>query len=110
MNRLILSLAALGSFAAALPAMTTAANAQTVGQREVHQQQRIDQGVRSGQLTRGEDRRLETREYRLNTREARMRYRDGGNLTRSDRVALNRQENRDSRAIYRHKHNGRVAY
>jgi Ni/Co efflux regulator RcnB len=107
-ERILLSLAALGSLAAAMPAMTAAANAQPVGQREVNQQSRIDQGVRSGQLTYRGDRRLEHREYRLNAREDRMRYRDGGRLTHYDRVALQRQENRDSRAIYRLKHNPRV--
>ena len=108
MNRLILGLAGFASLAAAMPAFTTAANAQNVGQRESNQQARIRQGVRSGQLTPGETRRLETREGRLNFREDRMRARDDGHLSGRDRVALQRQENRDSRAIYRARHNGRV--
>ena len=100
MNRLILGLAAFASLAAAMPAITTAANAQTVGQREVNQQNRIQQGVASGRLTPGE--------ARLTARTDRMRARDDGHLSGRDRVALQRQENRDSRAIYRAKHNGRV--
>ncbi len=108
MNRLILGLAAFASIAAALPAMTPAANAQPVAQREVSQQQRIQQGVRSGALTLGETRRLETREARLNYRTDALRARDDGRLSGRDRLALQRQENRDSRAIYRLKHNGRV--
>ena len=100
MNRLILGLAAFASLAAAMPAITTAANAQTVGQREVNQQNRIQQGVASGRLT--------PREARLTARTDRMRARDDGHLSGRDRVALQRQENRDSRAIYRAKHNGRV--
>ncbi len=105
MNRLILGLAVCASLAAALPA---AASAQTVGQREVNQQRRIEQGVRSGQLTPGETRHMETREARLNYRTDRMRARGDGRLSFRDRVALQRQENRDSRAIYRAKHNGRM--
>ena len=105
MNRLILGLAACASLAAALPA---AANAQTVGQREINQQARIQQGVLSGQLTPGETRHMENREARLNYRTDRMRAHDDGRLSFRDRVALQRQENRDSRAIYRAKHNGRV--
>ncbi len=108
MNRLILGLAAFASLAAAMPAITTAANAQTVGQREVNQQNRIQQGVASGRLTPGETRHMETREARLTARTDRMRARDDGHLSGRDRVALQRQENRDSRAIYRTKHNGRV--
>ena len=108
MNRVILGLAAIASLASALPTMTPAANAQTVGQREVNQQNRIQQGVASGRLTPGETRRMETREARLTARTDRMRARDDGHLSGRDRVALQRQENRDSRAIYRTKHNGRV--
>lgn len=115
MKRIVLGLAAALTLGTALPALTAAANAQpvyprpaTVDQREVNQSARIDQGVRSGELTRGETRRLDGREYRLDRREARMRYRDGGMLTARDHRVLERQENHDSRAIYRLKHNGRV--
>ena len=108
MNRLILGLAGFASIAAAMPAMTTAADAQSVGQREINQQNRIQQGVASGQLTPGETRHMETREARLTARTDRMRARDDGHLSGRDRASLQRQENRDSRAIYRTKHNGRV--
>ena len=104
MNRLILGLAAFASVAAAMPAV---ASAQDVGYRQAEQQRRIDQGVRSGALTPGETRHLERGEARLAYREDMMRARDGGRLTRGDRIALNRRENRLSRHIYRAKHNGR---
>ena len=104
MKRIILGLAALASVAA----LTTAADAQPIGQRQANQQARIEQGVRSGQLTPGETRNLERREARLSYRKDMMRARDDGRLSGRDRVALQRQENRDSRAIYRAKHNGRV--
>lgn len=114
MKRIVLGLAAAFTLGTALPALTTAANAQpmahpmSVNSREVRQSGRIDQGVRSGALTAGETRRLEGREYRLGRREARMRYRDGGPLTARDHRVLERQENRDSRVIYRMKHDGRA--
>jgi hypothetical protein len=79
-----------------------------IGQREQNQQDRIAQGVRSGQLTAGETSRLENREQGIN-REARAdRQANGGRLTRADRRAINQSQNRTSRAIYRDKHNGRV--
>jgi Ni/Co efflux regulator RcnB len=105
MNRLILGLAAFASVAAAMPAV---ASAQDAGARQGEQQRRIDQGVRSGQLTPGETRHLERGEARLAYRKDAMRARDDGRLTHHDRVALNRQENRLSRHIFRAKHNGRV--
>jgi hypothetical protein len=88
--------------AAALPAA-----AQPVDQREHRQEQRIQQGERSGALTSGEARRLQHREGRLHRTEARMRHRHGGGLTRHERKRLQRMENRDSRAIHRLKHNHR---
>ena len=103
MKTLILGLAAAASVAAALPAA-----AQTVDQREHLQAERIQQGERSGALTPGEARRLHYREARLHRFEARARFRHGGYLTRHDRRVMNRMENRDSRAIYRLKHNGHV--
>ncbi len=79
-----------------------------IGRREQNQQDRIAQGVRSGQLTAGETSRLENREQGIN-REARAdRQANGGRLTRADRRAINQSQNRTSRAIYRDKHNGRV--
>lgn len=105
MNRLILGLATFASVAAALPAV---ASAQDVGYRQANQQRRIEQGVRSGALTPGETRRVETGEARLAYRKDMMRARDDGHLSTRDRMALNRQETRLSRRLYNAKHNGRV--
>jgi hypothetical protein len=105
MNRLILGLAAFASVASALPAV---ASAQDIGARQANQQARIQQGVRSGELTARETRHIERGEARLAYRKDMMRARDDGRLTHHDRVALNRQENRLSRHIFRAKHNARV--
>jgi hypothetical protein len=77
----------------------------TVNQRRENQQDRIAQGVRSGQLTVGETSRLERREASINREDRSMRRADNGRLTRGDRVALNHRLNHTSRAIYRDKHN-----
>ncbi len=79
-----------------------------VGQRERLQQERIAQGVKSGQLTSGETARLEGRESRINREVHNDRAANGGTLTAAERRQVNRQEDRTSRAIYRKKHNGRV--
>ena len=105
MNRLILCLVAFASVAATLPC---AASAQDVGARQANQQSRIEQGVRSGELTGRATRHIKRGDARLAYRKDVMRARDGGRLSGGDRVALNRQENRLSRHIYRAKHNARV--
>lgn len=79
-----------------------------VGQRERNQQERIAQGVKSGQLTAGETANLEGREARINKEVHNERAANGGKLTPAERRQVNRQEDRTSRAIYRKKHNARV--
>jgi hypothetical protein len=96
----------LSLVATALLALTgTVAMAQNINQRKVDQQDRIAQGVRSGQLTPRETAHLERREGSINREEYRMRRADNGHLTRFDRAAINRRQNHLSRAIYRDKHN-----
>lgn len=76
-----------------------------IAQRKENQQDRIAQGVRSGQLTAGETSRLEGREAHINREERNMRAQDHGHLTAADRARVNRQQSRTSQAIYRDKHN-----
>jgi hypothetical protein len=80
----------------------------TINQRKENQQDRIAQGVKSGELTAGETRNLETKEAAVNKEEHGMRAADDGHLTAADRATLNRQQNKLSRQIYNKKHNARV--
>jgi len=77
-----------------------------VGQRRENQQDRIAQGIRSGQLTAGETSRLENREQGINQQIRADRQANGGKLTAGEKAQMNRQQNRASRVIYRNKHNG----
>lgn len=108
-GRILASSLAAGAFAVAL-ALPGSARAQDrtphLNKRQENQQDRIDQGIKSGQLTRGEADRLEAREGRLQANK--LEDKAKGPMTRKERVRLNRQANRDSRAIYRAKHNKRV--
>ena len=81
------------------------AQAATPGQRAENQQDRIAQGVKSGQLTAGETSRLEGREAHVNREVRRDRAANGGHLTAGERARVNRQQNHISRSIYRDKHN-----
>lgn len=71
------------------------------------QEQRIEQGLRSGELTHREQHRLQ-RELR-ETRQLLRDLRRDGNLNRGDRHALQRKLDANSRLIARLKHNSRQA-
>ena len=78
-----------------------------VGQRAENQQDRIAQGIKSGQLTAGETAHLEKNEAKINNEVRNDRAANGGKLTTQEKQQVNRQQNRQSRQIYRDKHNGR---
>jgi hypothetical protein len=75
-----------------------------VGQRKENQQDRIGQGVASGELTPAEAGRLEGKETALNQETRDMRRLDGGKLTPGDKKVLNQQQDRLSKQIYGQKH------
>lgn len=89
-------------------AQTTRYERNHINGRKENQQDRIGQGVKSGQLTAGETSRLERQETGINREEHGMRAQDNGHLTAQDRRTLSRQQNVESARIYRDKHNGRV--
>jgi len=93
--------------AAALLAVSLPAD-QKIAQRKENQQDRIAQGVKSGQLTAGETARLETREARVNKEIRRDRAANGGKLTGAEKAQVNHQQNKMSRSIYKDKHNSAV--
>ena len=78
-----------------------------VGKRAENQQDRIAQGIKSGQLTAGEASNLEHKEAGINREVRNDRAANGGHLTQQERNQVNRQQNRASKQIYRDKHNGR---
>jgi len=82
-------------------------SAQEIQKRKENQQDRIAQGVKSGQLTAGETANLEHKEAKLNREIRHDRKQNGGNLTNKEKRQINRQQNQLSKQIYRDKHNGR---
>jgi len=77
--------------------------------REEHQQDRIANGVQSGQLTAGETKSLEGQEAALNGQARADRAADDGKLTAADRTQLNSEQNHLSNEIYADKHNAATA-
>jgi hypothetical protein len=99
---------ALGSTLALSLLAAAPAEAGQIHNRQVRQQQRIGQGVLSGQLTARETARLEGREAHLNREIGAMRSANGGRLTPGERALVEHQQNRISRSIYRQKHDGQT--
>jgi hypothetical protein len=84
--------------------------APTVGQREQNQQDRIANGIDSGQLTAGETKNLESREANINREVRDDRAGDDGHLTAGERTQINQQQNHLSNSIYQDKHNANTAH
>jgi hypothetical protein len=76
-----------------------------VGERANNQQQRIGQGVSSGQLTAHETQNLEGREASINHQAATDRAANGGRMTQQERQQVNQRQNNVSKSIYKDKHN-----
>jgi hypothetical protein len=88
---------------------STPAPQPTVGQRKENQQDRIAQGVKSGQLTAGETANLETKEAAINGETRADRAANGGKLTPAEKQQINGQQNQLSKQIYNDKHNATTA-
>lgn len=75
--------------------------------REKKQEKRIEQGVKSGELTPKEAGKLEAEQAKIKQDEADMK--SDGKLTKEERRKLHREQNRANRDIHRMKHNKRKA-
>ncbi len=75
------------------------------GVRAENQQQRIGQGVQSGQLTAHETGNLENREASINHQAAADRAANGGHLTPQEHQQINQRQNNVSKSINNDKHN-----
>ena len=100
MKTLILTTA----FAAAFCGATWA---QSIPERQQNQRQRIGQGARSGELTKGEAAALRKQQESIHNMVRRDRI-DGGGMTAAERAKAQHRLNNSSQDIYRLKHNGRT--
>src|ERR1700746_478906 len=90
-------------------APSTPVTGESIQDRKENQQDRIANGVQSGQLTAGETANLEKKEAAINKETAADRAANGGKLTRAEKAQVNRQQNRLSNQIYQDKHNANTA-
>ena len=88
------------------PTNPVAAARPTVNGREANQDQRIANGLRSGQMTSGEAARATATQSRIDQQVHNDRTADGGALTQQQRQQVNREQNGASRQVYNDNHNG----
>jgi WXXGXW repeat (2 copies) len=80
-----------------------------VGARRNLQQQRIANGVASGQMSPSEAAKAENHEQNINRHVAADRAANGGKLTPQEKSNINKRQNGASRQIYNEKHNEKTA-
>ena len=101
MKRLITLGAIIAACAVSLPAMA-ARGGDRVDARQDRQQQRIDRGVRSGDLTPREARRLDHGQDRIDRMQRHARA--DGHVDRNERHRIQREVAHQDRRIYRERH------
>lgn len=101
----IVSILLSSVFVLALGISVSAQKTPSVDRREHRQQRRINQGVKSGELTKREAARMEAQQARTNRLEAKAK--SDGKVTVKERARLQHRENKTSRRIYRQKHDAR---
>jgi len=89
---------------------STQAKQPTIAERKENQQDRIANGVKSGQLTAGETSNLESKEAAINGETRADRRANGGKLTPAEKQQINQQQNQLSKQIYQDKHNANTAH
>jgi len=99
----LLTVAVFGALS--LPAFAQQTTPQ-IDQRQDRQEHRIEQGVRSGQLTPREAARLERGQARIRQME-RQALADG-HISRRERAAIDREQDKQNQLIARLKHNDRA--
>jgi len=112
MKKLISVLIAVGisfglvtSALAQTPMPTPGARTPRINHRQREQQKRIGEGIESGRLTPAEAARLEKQEAKI--QQEKKAAKADGTVTAQERAALNKNLNKESRRIYRAKHNNR---
>jgi hypothetical protein len=101
---LLVPTALLAQAPSTTPAPKPTVTGKSIQERKTDQQERIAQGIKSGQLTPAETARLEKQEAGINKEEAGMKAQDNGHLTKADKALLNKQQNQQSRRIHNTTH------
>lgn len=90
------------ALAVSTPAFAGSADTPVIDKRQANQEQRIDQGIASGQITEREAARLDRGQDRIDNMENRAK--SDGVVTNKERARIHHAQDVQSRKIYREKH------
>jgi hypothetical protein len=103
---LTLTLGLIADLSAQTPTPTPGKRTPRATRRQGNQQERIGQGVASGELTAGETRKLEKEQKEI--QKDKVAARADGTVTGAERKEIQKDQNKASRHIYRAKHNNKT--
>ncbi|HZR23254.1 MAG TPA: hypothetical protein VFA59_06685 [Vicinamibacterales bacterium] len=98
----------LAAITFSLFAVSAWAQTPTINQRLENQRDREQAGVKDDQLTKGEATHLRADDAAIRAQEKVYRRANDGKLTKGEKKQLNKELNRNSRKIYRDRHNNRT--
>jgi uncharacterized membrane protein YebE (DUF533 family) len=101
----IITVAALAAFA--LPALAQTQSTPRIDQRQENQDRRIEQGEKSGALNKKEAARLEKGQARVQKMENKAAA--DGKITAKERARIEKAQDKQSRRIYKEKHDKQTA-
>ena len=87
---------------------STSTLAATIDNRQDNQQDRIKDGIKSGELTKMETARLGKEQIKIKRKE--MRFKSDGEFSMKERLSIQRDLNRQSKSIYRQKHDRQTRF
>ena len=102
MNKLLVVISALTVSAAFIASAQAGTRDPRVNVRQHRQHERIEQGVKSGELTKAETKDLHADQKEIRAEE--KAFKSDGNLTKEERQELHQDQNAASKEIYAEKH------
>ena len=107
MNKSIIAAVVIAAFALPGVALAQTTSTPRIDQRQAEQQKRIDQGVKSGELTKREAARLEKGQAHVQNMENKAMA--DGKMTKKESARIERAQDNQSKKIYREKHDRQKA-
>ena len=102
MNKLLLSIMTVAITATLATSAMAGTRDHRVNQRQHNQHERIGQGVKSGELTKGEAKDLRGDQKEI--RQEEQQFKSDGKMTKDERQELHQDQNAASKEIYQEKH------
>ena len=107
MNKSIIAAVVIAAFALPGVALAQTTSTPRIDQRQAEQQKRIDQGVKSGELTKREAARLEKGQAHVQNMENKAMA--DGKMTKKESARIEKAQDNQSKKIYREKHDRQTA-